>query len=80
MTEEANKDPKEKFLEALQKKKQANSPQNQGKSGDSKVNQDQVKKLSLYGVSAFRIPNSLFRISCGCWISDTCCSTDGYST
>jgi hypothetical protein len=37
MTEEANKDPKEKFLEALQKKKQANSPQNQGKSGDSKV-------------------------------------------
>lgn len=37
MTEEANKDRKEKFLEALQKKKQANSPKNLGRSGDSKV-------------------------------------------
>lgn len=37
MTEEEKIDPKEKFLKALEKKKQANSPQNQGKSGDSKV-------------------------------------------
>lgn len=37
MTEEEKIDPKEKFLRALEKKKQANSPQNQGKSGDSKV-------------------------------------------
>lgn len=37
MTEEEKVDPKEKFLKALEKKKQANSPQNQGKSGDSKV-------------------------------------------
>ena len=37
MTEEEKVDPKEKFLRALEKKKQANSPQNQGKSGDSKV-------------------------------------------
>jgi hypothetical protein len=37
MTEEIKKDPKEKFLEAIQKKKQANAPQNKGKSGDSKV-------------------------------------------
>jgi hypothetical protein len=37
VTEEEKIDPKEKFLKALEKKKQANSPQNQGKSGDSKV-------------------------------------------
>jgi hypothetical protein len=37
VAEDEKKDPKEKFLEALQKNKQANSPQNQGKSGDSKV-------------------------------------------
>lgn len=37
MTEEEKIDPKEKFLKALEKKKQANSPHNQGKSGDSKV-------------------------------------------
>jgi len=37
MTEKANKDPKEKFLEVLQKKKQANSPKNLGRSGGSKV-------------------------------------------
>ena len=37
MTEEEKIDPKEKFLKALEKKKQENSPQNQGKSGDSKV-------------------------------------------
>jgi Family of unknown function (DUF5302) len=37
MTEEIKKDPKEKFLEAIQKKKQSNAPQNKGKSGDSKV-------------------------------------------
>lgn len=37
MTEEGKVDPKEKFLKALEKKKQANSPQSQGKSGDSKV-------------------------------------------
>jgi Family of unknown function (DUF5302) len=37
VTEKEKHDPKEKFLEALQKKKQANSPQNKGKSGDSKV-------------------------------------------
>lgn len=37
MAEESNKGPKEKFLEALQKKRHANSPQNQRKSGDSRV-------------------------------------------
>lgn len=37
MTEDANTDPKQRFLEALQKKKQSNLPQNQGKTGDSKV-------------------------------------------
>jgi hypothetical protein len=37
MTEDANTDPKQRFLEALQKKKQGNLPQNQGKTGDSKV-------------------------------------------
>jgi len=37
VADEEKKDPKEKFLEALQKKKQANSPHNQGKLGDSKV-------------------------------------------
>ena len=37
MAEESIKNPKEKFLEALQKKRHANSPQNQRKSGDSRV-------------------------------------------
>jgi hypothetical protein len=37
VAEEEKNDSKEKFLEALQKKKQANSPQNQGKSDNSKV-------------------------------------------
>ncbi len=41
MTEDSKKDPKAKFLEALEKKKNANSPQNKGKSGDSKVKGDQ---------------------------------------
>ncbi len=41
MTEESKKDPKAKFLEALEKKKSANSPQNKGKSGNSKVKGDQ---------------------------------------
>ena len=41
MAEESKKDPKVKFLEALEKKKSANSPQNKGKSGDSKVKGDQ---------------------------------------
>ncbi len=37
MADESNKSPKEKFLEALEKKNTSNSPKNQGKSGDSKV-------------------------------------------
>ena len=41
MVEESKKDSKAKFLEALEKKKSANSPQNKGKSGDSKVKGDQ---------------------------------------
>ena len=41
MTEESKKDPKVKFLEALEKKKSANAPQNKGKSGNSKVKGDQ---------------------------------------
>ena len=41
MTEESKNDPKAKFLEALEKKKSANSPQNKGRSGNSKVKGDQ---------------------------------------
>ena len=41
MTEDSKKDSKAKFLEALEKKKSANAPQNKGKSGNSKVKGDQ---------------------------------------
>jgi hypothetical protein len=37
MSENVNDDDKSKFREALEKKKQSNSPQGRGKSGDSKV-------------------------------------------
>ncbi len=37
MSNDSSKDPKAKFLEALEKKRSANAPKNQGKSGDSKV-------------------------------------------
>lgn len=37
MTSESPIDPKEKFREALEKKKASNSPKASGKSGDSKV-------------------------------------------
>ncbi len=37
MTSESPLDPKEKFREALEKKKASNSPKTSGKSGDSKV-------------------------------------------
>lgn len=37
MSDDSSKDTKEKFLEALEKKRGANAPKNQGKSGDSKV-------------------------------------------
>jgi Family of unknown function (DUF5302) len=41
VAEDSKKDSKAKFLEALEKKKSANAPQNKGKSGDSKVKGDQ---------------------------------------
>ena len=37
MSNDLGKDPKKKYLEALEKKRSANAPKNQGKSGDSKV-------------------------------------------
>ena len=37
MSNDSSTDPKKKFLEALEKKRSANAPKNQGKSGDSKV-------------------------------------------
>jgi len=37
LSDDSSKDTKEKFLEALEKKRGANAPKNQGKSGDSKV-------------------------------------------
>lgn len=37
MTNENNSDPKAKYREALEKKKNSNSPQSKGASGNSKV-------------------------------------------
>jgi hypothetical protein len=37
LSNDLGKDPKKKYLEALEKKRSANAPKNQGKSGDSKV-------------------------------------------
>jgi Family of unknown function (DUF5302) len=41
MSDDVNDENKSKFLEALQKKRQSNSLQSRGKSGDSKVRGDQ---------------------------------------
>jgi hypothetical protein len=37
VAEEEKRDPKDKFLDALEKKKQTNAPKSHGKSGNSKV-------------------------------------------
>jgi hypothetical protein len=37
VAEEEKRDPKDKFLDALEKKKQTNAPKGHGKSGNSKV-------------------------------------------